>query len=89
MYVNQKHRGKPVIFHDKCSGFFYMHYFNNLAHETYGLTSHLKDEEIMVKCLAQGHKCCEFKLQAAMIVRAGYWDFISNIQRNHFLSGML
>ena len=25
-YVNQKHRGKPLLFHDKCSGFFYVHY---------------------------------------------------------------
>ena len=55
-YVNQKHRGKPLLFHDKCSGFFYVHYFNNLVHGTYGLTSHPKDKAIMVKCPSQGHK---------------------------------
>ena len=46
----QKHRGKPVLFHDKCPGFFYT------AHGTYRFTSHRKDGAIMVKCLAQGHK---------------------------------
>ena len=25
-YVNQKHRDKPLLFYDKCSGFFYVHY---------------------------------------------------------------
>ena len=40
----QKHRGKPLLFHNKCPG-------------TYSFTSHPKDEAIMVKCLAQGHKC--------------------------------
>ena len=50
-YVNQKQWGKPVLFHDKCSGFFYIHYFNNLVHGTYGLTSHPKDEAIKVSCL--------------------------------------
>ena len=49
-------QGKPLLFHDKCSGFFYVHHFNNLVHGTYGLTSHPKDEAIMVKCPAQGHK---------------------------------
>ena len=51
----QKHRGKPLLFHDKCSGFFYVHY---TTHGTYSFTSHPKDEAIVVKCLAQGHKCC-------------------------------
>ena len=46
----QKHRGKPLLFHDKCPGFFYVHY------TAYSFTSHPKDEAIMVKCLAQGHK---------------------------------
>ena len=49
----QKHRGKPLLFHDKCPGFFYVRY---TTHRTYSFTSHLKDEAIMVKCLAQGHK---------------------------------
>ena len=49
----QKHRGKPLLFHDKCPGFFYVHY---TTHGTYSFTSHLKDEAIMFKCLAQGHK---------------------------------
>ena len=49
----QKHRGMPLLFHDKCSGFFYVHY---TTHGTYNFTSHPKDEAIMVKCLAQGHK---------------------------------
>ena len=49
--MNQKHRGKPLLFHDKCSVFFYVHYFNNLRP-----TAYLKDEAILVKCLAQGHK---------------------------------
>ena len=31
-----------------------MRYINNLVHGTYGLTSHPKDEAIMVKGLAQG-----------------------------------
>ena len=50
----QKHRGKPLLFHEKRPGFFYVHY---TTHETYSFTSHPKDEAIMVKCLAQGHKC--------------------------------
>ena len=37
----------------KCPGFFYVHY---TTHGTYSFTSHPKDEAIMVKCLAQGHK---------------------------------
>ena len=49
----QKHRGKPLLIHDKCPGFFYVHY---TTHGTYSFTSHPKDEAIMVKCLAQGHK---------------------------------
>ena len=49
----QKHRGKPLLFHDKCPGFFYVHY---TTHGTYSFTSHPKDEAIMVECLAQGHK---------------------------------
>ena len=49
----QKHRGKPLLFHDKCTGFFYVHC---TTHGTYSFTSHPKDEAIMVKCLAQGHK---------------------------------
>ena len=49
----QKHRGKPLLFHDKCPGFFYVHY---TTHRTYSFPSHPKDEAIMVKCLAQGHK---------------------------------
>ena len=28
----QKHRGKPLLFHDKCTGFFYVHY---TTHGTY------------------------------------------------------
>ena len=44
--------GKPLLFHDKCPGFFYVHY---TTHGTYSFTSHPKDEAIMVKCLAQGH----------------------------------
>ena len=43
-----KHRGKPLLFHDKCPGFFYVHY---TTHGTYSFTSHPKDEAIMVKCL--------------------------------------
>ena len=43
----------PLLFHDKCTGFFYVHY---TTHGTYSFTSHPKDEAIMVKCLAQGHK---------------------------------
>ena len=44
---------KARIFHDKCPGFFYVHY---TTHGTYSFTSHPKDEAIMAKCLAQGHK---------------------------------
>ena len=50
--ASQKHRGKPL--NDKCTGFFYVYY---TTHGTYSFTSHPKDEAIMVKCLAQGHKC--------------------------------
>ena len=46
--------GKPLLFHDKCPGFFYVHY---TTHGTYTFTSHPKDEAIMVKCLAQRHNC--------------------------------
>ena len=42
VYVNPKQRRKPLLFHDKCSGFFYVHYFNNLVHGTYGLSPHPK-----------------------------------------------
>ena len=42
----QKHRGKPLLFHDKCPGFFYVHY---TTHGTYIFTSHPKDEAIMVR----------------------------------------
>ena len=49
----QKHRGKPLLFHDKCTGFFYVHY---TTYGTYSFTSHPKDKAITVKCLAQGHK---------------------------------
>ena len=42
----QKHWGKPLLFHDKCPGFFYVHY---TTHGTYSST-------IMVNGLAQGHK---------------------------------
>ena len=31
----QKHRSKPFLFHDKCSGFFYVHY---TTHGTYSFT---------------------------------------------------
>ena len=41
----QKHRGKPLLFHDKCPEFFYVHY---TTHGTYSFTSHPKDEAIMV-----------------------------------------
>ena len=43
----------PSQVHDKCPGFFYVHY---TTHGTYIFTSHPKDEVIMVKCLVQGHK---------------------------------
>ena len=46
----QKHQGKPLLFHDKCPGFFYLHY---TTHRTHSFTSHPRDEEIVVKCLAQ------------------------------------
>ena len=49
----QKHQGKPLLFHDKCPGFFYVHH---TTQGTYSFTSHPKDEAIMVKCLAQGPK---------------------------------
>ena len=45
----QKHRGKSLLFHDKCPGFLYVHY---TTHGTYSFTSHPKDEAIMViQCL--------------------------------------
>ena len=47
----QKYWGK--LFHDKCPGFFYVHY---TTHGTYSFMSHPKDEAIMIKCLAQIHK---------------------------------
>ena len=40
-------------FHDKCPGFFYVHY---TTHRTYSFTTHPKDEAIEVKCLSQEHK---------------------------------
>ena len=43
----------PLLFYDKCPGFFYVHH---TTHGTYSFTSHPKDEAIMVKYLAQGHK---------------------------------
>ena len=46
--------GQTPSLNDRCTGFFYVHY---TTHGTYSFTSHPKDEAIMVKCLAQGHKC--------------------------------
>ena len=46
--------GQTPSLNDKCTGFFYVHY---TTHGTYSFTSHPKDEAIMVKCFAQGHKC--------------------------------
>ena len=51
--TNPETLGQALLFHDKCPGFFYVHY---TTHRTYSFTSHPKDEAIMVKCLAQGHK---------------------------------
>ena len=47
----QKHRGKPLLFHDTCPGFFYVHY---TTHGTYSFTSHPKDEAIMETSAATG-----------------------------------
>ena len=52
--ASQKHRGKPLLLTITGTGFFYVHY---TTHGTYSFTSYPKDEAIMVKCLAQGHKC--------------------------------
>ncbi len=41
--------GRTPSLCDKCTGFFYVRY---TTHSTYSFTSHLKDEAIMVKCLA-------------------------------------
>ena len=41
------------VFHDEFPGLFYVRY---TTHRTHSFTSHPKDEAIMVKCLAQGHK---------------------------------
>ena len=46
--------GQTPSLNEECTGFFYVHY---TTHGTYSFTSHPKDEAIMVKCLAQGHKC--------------------------------
>ena len=48
----QKHRGKPLLFHDKCSGLVYVHY---TTHGTYSLTSHPKNKAIMVKCIVDSN----------------------------------
>ena len=53
MYKKYTYNNNPLLFHDKCPGFFYVHY---TTHGTYSFTSHPKDEAIMVKCHAQGHK---------------------------------
>ncbi len=44
----------PFFLAISVTGFFYVRY---TTHGTYGFTSNLKDEAIMVKCLAEGHKC--------------------------------
>ena len=67
----QKHRGKPLLFHDKCHGFFYVHY---TTHGTYSFTSHPKDEAIMVKCLAQGHKCSDVPRPARPGFELTFWQ---------------
>ena len=41
----QKHRGKPLLFHDKCPGIFYVHYTTHGTY-MYSFTSHPKDEAI-------------------------------------------
>ena len=51
-----RNTGASPFDHDKCPGFFYVHC---TTHGTYSFTSHPKDEAIMVKCLAQGHKRCD------------------------------
>ncbi len=39
--------------------FFYVHC---TTHGTYDFTSHLKDEAVIIKCLALGHKCQDWDL---------------------------
>ena len=41
----QKHRGKPLLFYDKCPEFFYVHY---TTQGIYSFTSHPKDEAIVL-----------------------------------------
>ncbi len=53
----------PLLFCNKCTGFFYAHY---TTHGTNGFTSHPKDEAIMVKCLA---------LRTLMSGRSNYKEF--------------
>ena len=38
----------PFLFHNKCPGFFYVHY---TTHGTYSFTSHPKDEKCIQICL--------------------------------------
>ena len=33
----QKHRGKPILFHDKGPGFFYVHYTTHALHALHAL----------------------------------------------------
>ena len=54
----------PSLF-DKCTGFFYVRY---TKHGTNFLTSHTKDE-VMVKCLARGHKCHSWAEDPARLYR--------------------
>ena len=42
---NMECKASPLLFHDKCPGFFYVHY---TTHWTYSFTSHPKDEAITV-----------------------------------------
>ncbi len=50
----QKYQGKPLLSVLSVTGFFYVHY---TIHRIYCFMSHLKDEAVMVKCLAQRQKC--------------------------------
>ena len=42
----QKHRGKPLLFHDECPGFFYAHY---TTHGTYRFTKQLWFISVLLK----------------------------------------
>ena len=65
----------PFSLLDKCP----VHY---TTHRTYSFTSHPKDEAIIVKCLAQGHKCRDRKSVAKLNIWTPFFRGTASVAIN-------